>query len=56
MYSIEEFDELKTKILKFVLYKKRTEQEVRQKFKDCSSDNLEDVIDYLKDAGYVSDG
>ena len=55
MYSIEEFDELKTKILKFVLYKKRTEQEVRQKFKDCSSDILEDVIDYLKDAGYVSD-
>jgi SOS response regulatory protein OraA/RecX len=35
IYSLEEFkkyDKIKSKIMKFVLYKKRTEQEVRQKF------------------------
>ena len=32
MYTIEEFDEQKTKILKYILYKKRTEQEIRTKF------------------------
>ena len=33
MYNIEEFDEQKTKVLKYILFKKRTEQEVRNKFK-----------------------
>ena len=55
MYSVEEFDELKTKILKYVLYKKRTEKEIMQKFGECSSDMLEDIIKYLKNAGYISD-
>lgn len=55
MYSIEEFDELKTKVLKYVLFKKRTENEIRLKFKDSSSEILDDVIDYLKEAGYISD-
>ena len=32
MQDIEEFDKLKTKVLKYILYKKRTEQEIRQKF------------------------
>lgn len=55
MYSVEEFDELKTKILKYVLYKKRTEKEIRQKFIDSSSEMLDDAIEYLKEAGYISD-
>ena len=55
MYSVEEFDGLKTKILKYVLYKKRTEAEIRQKFIECSSEMLDDAIEYLKEAGYISD-
>ena len=55
MYSLEEFDSLKTKILKYVLYKKRTEAEIRQKFSENSSDILDDAIEYLKEAGYISD-
>ena len=31
MYTIEEFDKGKTKILKYILYKKRSENEVRRK-------------------------
>lgn len=56
MYSLEEFDEAKTKVLKYIVYKKRTENEVRQKFQNVIEDDmLEDVIDYLKDAKYLDD-
>ena len=55
MDYIEEFDDLKTKVLKYILYKKRTEQEVRQKFKGCKEDMLNDIIDYLKDLNYIND-
>ena len=53
----EEFDKLKTKVLKYVLYKKRTENEVRQKFSssDIDQNMLEDVIENLKENGYISD-
>ena len=36
MDYVEEFDKLKTKVLKYILFKKRTEQEVRQKFREDS--------------------
>lgn len=56
MYSIEEFDKAKTKILKYILYKKRTEQEVRTKFKnDIDEELLEDAIEYLKENKYIDD-
>ena len=56
MYSIEEFDQAKTKILKYILYKKRTENEVRKKFENFfDSELFEDIIDYLKEAGYIND-
>ena len=56
MYSIEEFDREKTKILKYILYKKRTENEIRNKFKLTIEENLlEDIIDYLKETGYIND-
>ena len=32
MYTIEEFDKEKTKVLKYIIYKKRSEQEIRNKF------------------------
>ena len=56
MYTIEEFDKEKTKVLKYVLYKKRTENEIRKKFKKEIEENLlEDIIAYLKEAKYIDD-
>ena len=56
MYSVEEFDEQKTKVMKFIIYKKRTEKEVRQKFANTiNEDMLEDIIEYLKEADYLND-
>lgn len=52
---IEEFDKLKTKVLKYILFKKRTENEVRQKFKPDEGELLNDVINELKDLGYIDD-
>ncbi|MBR2289498.1 MAG: RecX family transcriptional regulator [Clostridia bacterium] len=52
----EEFDKLKTKVLKFVLYKKRTENEVREKFEqEIDEDKLEDIIEILKENKYIDD-
>ena len=55
--NLELFDKLKTKVLKYVLYKKRTEKEVRQKFSssDVNQNMLEDVIENLKENGCISD-
>lgn len=56
MYSIEEFDKEKTKVLKYILYKKRSEGEIRTKFENTIDENmLDDIIDYLKNAGYIND-
>lgn len=56
MYSLEEFDKAKTKILRYILYKKRTENEIRTKFKnDIDEEMLEDAIEYLKEAKYIDD-
>ena len=56
MYTIEEFDKEKTRILKYILYKKRTEQEVRNKFLTTIDENmLENIIEYLKEAKYIDD-
>ena len=56
MYSIEEFDIAKTKVLKYIIYKKRTEYEVRKKFEHEVEENLlEDIIEYLKENDYIND-
>ena len=56
MYTIEEFDNAKTRVLKYVLYKKRTEKEIRQKFELAIDEILlDDVIEELKQIGYISD-
>lgn len=56
MYTIEEFDKEKTKVLKYIIYKKRTEQEIRKKFANSiEEDMLEDIIEYLKEAKYIDD-
>ena len=56
MYTVEEFDKEKTKVLKYIIYKKRSENEVRNKFIGTIEDNLlEDIIEYLKQAKYIDD-
>lgn len=53
---LEEYDKNKTKVLKYVIYKKRTENEIKRKFeKDIESDMLEDIIQELKENNYISD-
>ena len=56
MFSVEEFDKAKTRVLKYILYKKRTKQEVKNKFsREIQEELLEDVIEELKELGYIND-
>ena len=56
MYTPEEFDEYKTKVLKYVLYKKRSKQEVKNKFYNLiESEMLDDIIENLEENGYIND-
>ncbi|MCI9063576.1 MAG: RecX family transcriptional regulator [Clostridia bacterium] len=56
MYTAEEFDSQKTRVMKYIVFKKRTENEVRQKFQSSIEENmLEDIIEYLKEAKYIND-
>lgn len=56
MYNAEEFDNQKTRVLKYVLYKKRSENEIRSKFSSSIEENLlDDIIEYLKEAEYIDD-
>ena len=53
---IIEYDKNKTKILKYIMYKKRTENEIIQKFSNAiEKDMLEDIIEELKENGYIND-
>ena len=53
---LKEFDAQKTKVFKYITYKKRTEQEVRKKFKGQIEDEmLDEIIEYLKEAKYLDD-
>ena len=53
---LKEFDVQKTKVFKYITYKKRTEQEVRKKFKgQIEEQMLEEIIEYLKEAKYLDD-
>ena len=56
MYSLEEFDKQKTRVMKYVIYKRRTEQEIKTKFSNSIEENmLKDIIEYLKEAKYIDD-
>ena len=55
MDEIEEFDKLKTQVLKYVLYKKRSEAEIRQKFSKNAGKMLDNVVQYLQDNNYIND-
>ncbi len=53
---VAEYDKLKTKVLKYIMYKKRTENEIRQKFSlSIEEDMLDDIIEELKETGYIDD-
>ena len=51
----EKIDKLRSKMLKYILYKKRTEQEVRQKFSEEEENVVEDAIAYFKELKYIDD-
>mgnify|MGYP002512228881 FL=1 len=51
----EKFEALKNKMLKYIVYKKRTEAEIRQKFIEEDENMVEDAIDYLKELNYIDD-
>ena len=54
--KLEEYDKNKTKVLKYVIYKKRSENEIRKKFQsEIDSNVFEDIIQELKENGYISD-
>ena len=55
MDYLEEFDKLKSKVLKYTLYKKRSEAEMKRKFAEFSSEMLDNVIEELKENGYIDD-
>ena len=55
MDYLEEFDKLKSKVLKYTLYKKRSEAEIKRKFAEFSSEMLDNVIEELKENGYIDD-
>ena len=56
MYTVEEFDREKSKVLKYIMFKKRTENEIRNKFRtQIQEEMLEDIVEYLKEAGYIND-
>ena len=55
MDEIEEFDKLKTQVLKYVLYKKRSEAEIRQKFSKNAGKMLDNVVQYLMENDYIND-
>ena len=48
--------EKKQECLDIYYIKKRTEQEIRKKFnKQIEENMLDDIIEYLKEAGYIND-
>lgn len=56
MYTVGEFDKEKSKVMNYIMYKKRTEREVKNKFQNTiQNDMLCDIIDYVKEAGYLDD-
>ena len=53
---LKQIDDAKTKLLKYIMYKKRTENEIWTKFSDAiDNDILEEAIQELKELGYIDD-
>ena len=55
-YSQDEIDSAKTRILKYITYKKRTIYEVKTKFKTMYDEELlDEIIERFKSLGYIND-
>ncbi len=56
MYTIEEYDKEKSKVLKYILYKKRSKQEIKNKFYNTiENEMLDNIIEELEENGYIND-
>lgn len=53
--QLDKREKLKTRVLKYIMFKKRTEKEVREKFANEDESMLEEVVEILKDLGYIND-
>ena len=51
----EKIEKLRNKMLKYIVYKKRTELEIRQKFASEDENMVEDAIEYFKELNYIND-
>lgn len=51
----EKIEKLRNKMLKYIVYKKRTETEIRQKFSEEDENMVEDAIEYFKELKYIDD-
>lgn len=52
---LDRVEKLKTRLLKYIMFKKRTEKEIWQKFSEEDSELLKEVIEILKELGYIDD-
>lgn len=54
--EVEQFDKVKTRVLKYIFYKKRTAEEVKKKFENLfDKEILNEVIENLIELGYIND-
>lgn len=51
----EELDKLRSKVLRYALYKKRTEKEIRTKFANENQDYLDEIIEFMIEDNYIND-
>lgn len=51
----EEFDKLRTKVLRYALYKKRTEKEIREKFINENQAYIDEIIEFLIEDKYLNE-
>ncbi len=56
LQRLEQLDNIKSRVLKYIVYKKRTEMEIRNKFSGTFDEqDFEEVIENLKSLGYIND-
>ncbi len=48
-------EKFKNKMLKYIVYKKRTEAEIRQKFSEENENMVDEAIEYFKELNYIND-
>lgn len=51
----EKIEKFRNKMLKYIVYKKRTETEIRQKFSEDDENMVEEAIEYFKELNYIND-